>query len=131
KALALLILLQLAALLISTMVVIIEPGEQGLLERFGNPVDGRTLLNPGLHVVCPWPVDKVRRYQTERIQSFEIGTPEGNLPETNAVLGTLAHTVETNFLVANRTQWATVTTTNAAGASSNKQPPPISLITGS
>jgi len=132
KALALLILLQLAALLLSTMVVIIEPGEQGLLERFGRPVDGRTLLNPGLHIVCPWPVDKVRRYQTERIQSFEIGTPEGNLPETNAVLWTTVHNIETNFLVANRMQWTTeATTTNAAGEVSNKQPPPISLITGS
>jgi regulator of protease activity HflC (stomatin/prohibitin superfamily) len=131
KALAWLILLQLAALLISTMIVIIEPGEQALLERFGKPVDGRTLLNPGLHIVWPWPVDKVRRYRTEQIQSFEIGTPEGNEPEAGAVLWTVAHHAETNFLVANRMQWTSEVSTNAAGEVSSKQPPPISLITGS
>jgi len=132
KALAWLILLQLVALLLSTMVVIIEPGEQGLLERFGKRVEGRTLLNAGLHIVWPWPVDKVRRYRTEQIQSFEIGTPEINQQETGAVLWTVAHNqAETNFLVANRVQWTAESSTNAAGEVTSKQPPPISVITGS
>jgi regulator of protease activity HflC (stomatin/prohibitin superfamily) len=131
KALAWLILLQLGALLLSTMVVIIEPGEQGLLERFGKPVGGRTLLNPGLHIVCPWPVDKVRRFRTEQVQSFDIGTPESDEKESGAVLWTIAHNVaETNFLVANRMQWTTQSATNASGEVANKQPPPISIITG-
>jgi regulator of protease activity HflC (stomatin/prohibitin superfamily) len=113
------------------MFIIIEPGEQGLLERFGKPVEGRTLLDPGLHVVFPWPVDKVRRFRTERIQGFEIGTPEESTNETAAVLWTVSHNIaETNFLVANRVQWTSTTTTNAAGEVTSKQPPPISLITG-
>jgi regulator of protease activity HflC (stomatin/prohibitin superfamily) len=132
KALAWLILLQLVALLVSTMFVIIEPGEQGLLERFGKPVEGRTLLNPGLHLVFPWPVDKVRRFRTEQIQSFEIGTPEESGQESGAVLWTVSHNIaETNFLVANRVQWTSTVETNAAGEMTSKQPPPISLITGS
>jgi membrane protease subunit HflK len=131
KALAWLVLLQLVALLVSTMFIIIEPGEQGLLERYGKPVAERTLLNPGLHVVFPWPVDKVRRFRTEQIQSFEIGTLEESAKETGAVLWTVAHnTTETNFLVANRVRWTTTTETNAAGEVTSRQPPPISLITG-
>src|SRR5262249_7995130 len=131
KALAWLILLQLGALLLSTMVVIIEPGEQGLLERFGKPVDGRTLLNPGLHIVCPWPGDKVRRVRTEQVQSFDIGTPESDEKDSGAVLWTVAHNIaETNFLVANRAQWTAQSSTNEAGEVSNKQAPPISIITG-
>ena len=51
--------------------------------------------------------------------------------ETGPVLWTVAHNVETNFLVANRVQWTTQASTNAAGEASNKQPPPISIITGS
>jgi regulator of protease activity HflC (stomatin/prohibitin superfamily) len=132
KALALLIVLQLGVLLLSTMVVIIEPGEQGLLERFGKPVEGRTLLNPGLHIVWPWPVDKARRYRTEQIQSFEVGTPPDAVQEeTGAVLWTVAHHKEDNFLVANRQEWVAETRTNASGEATSKRPPPISLITGS
>src|SRR6266704_2509935 len=49
KALAWIILLQLGALFASTMFVIVEPSEQGLLERFGRPVRGRDVLEPGFH----------------------------------------------------------------------------------
>ena len=53
RALGTLLLLQLGALLLSTCVVFIEAGEQGLLERFGRPVEGRTLLEAGAHFyVC-------------------------------------------------------------------------------
>ncbi len=51
--LLLFVLAQLAILLVSTMFVFIEPGERGLLERFGQPVAGRTLLEPGAHVKWP------------------------------------------------------------------------------
>ena len=43
KAIGWLVLLQIAALCLSTGVVFIEPGEQGLLERFGRRVEGRCL----------------------------------------------------------------------------------------
>ena len=38
------------------------------------PVAGREILSPGLHVKFPWPMDKVRRQRTDRIQSFNIGS---------------------------------------------------------
>jgi regulator of protease activity HflC (stomatin/prohibitin superfamily) len=65
------------------------------------------------------------------VQSFDIGTPESEEKESGAVLWTVAHSVaETNFLVANRGQWTTETSTNEAGDASSKRPPPISIITG-
>ena len=84
KALGWLMLLQLAALLLSTCVVFIEAGEQGLLERFGKPVVGRTLLGPGAHLKWPWPIDHVYRFRTEQIQSFNVGSTPDPKRETRA-----------------------------------------------
>lgn len=46
RAFAWLVLVQLGILLLSTSFVFIEPGEQGLLQRFGRPVEGREVLGP-------------------------------------------------------------------------------------
>jgi hypothetical protein len=71
KYLGLFLLAQLGLLLLSTCVVFIEPGEQAILERFGRPLP--RLLDAGGHWKWPWPVDKVYRYRTDRIQTFSIG----------------------------------------------------------
>src|SRR6185503_7680178 len=55
RALGWLILLQVVVLLLSTSIIFIEPGEQGILERFGKPVDSRHVLQPGAHLKLPWP----------------------------------------------------------------------------
>jgi regulator of protease activity HflC (stomatin/prohibitin superfamily) len=127
KSLARLILLQVAVLLLSTSVVFIDAGEQALLERFGRPVEGRSLLGPGAHLKLPWPIDKVYRYPTDQIQSFNVGfVPDPARENDKTVLWTVSHTKEENFLVANR-DLAQVNdaTNNAAG----KRPPPVSLLT--
>ena len=125
KALAWLILLQLGVLLLSTCVVFVESGEQVLLERFGRPVEGRAVLGPGAHLKLPWPVDKVYRYRTERIQTLNVGFTPAEERESRVVLWTVAHTKEENFLVANRTQ-PDVETAALAGA---RKAPPVSLLT--
>lgn len=124
--LLLFVLAQLAVLLVSTMFVFIEPGEKGLLERFGRPVEGRKLLEPGAHVKWPWPVDQVYRYRTEQIQSFNVGfTPDPKTENQSVVLWTVSHTKEENFLVANREQSSVQNTNDAAG----RRTPPVSLLT--
>lgn len=125
RALGWIILLQVGAMVLSTMVVFIDAGEQGLLERFGKPVDGRTLLGPGAHWKLPWPVDKVHRFRTEQIQSFVVGSvPDPDRVDDRVVLWTVRHTQEENFLVANRDQNMSETN-NASG----KRTPPVSLLT--
>ena len=84
------------------MFVFIDAGEQGLYERFGKPQ--QELLQPGGHVKLPWPMGRVYRYETERIQSFNVGyTPDPKLANEKAALWTVPHANEQNFLVANTT----------------------------
>ena len=126
RALGVLLLAQVGALLLSTSVVFIDAGEQGVLERFGHPVGGRTLLGPGAHLKWPWPIDKVYRFQTEQIQSFDVGFTHDPAREKDpVVLWTIPHTKEENFLVANRERGSLETTNKLTG----KRTPPVSLLT--
>jgi regulator of protease activity HflC (stomatin/prohibitin superfamily) len=102
RALVWLILLQVGVLLFSTCFVFISPGEQGLLERLGRPVGDQNVLDPGLHVKLPWPIDKIYRYQTRKIQSIKIGAEAGeDEAEKLAVLWSVKHAKdEANWLVA-------------------------------
>lgn len=132
RALAFLICLQIIVLILSTCVVFIDAGEQGLLERCGRPV---SLLTPGAHVKLPWPLDHVYRFRTQQIQSFEIGTPPDAIQQEGPIiLWTVAHAKEDNFLVANR-EASSVETANATNADatavSSRRTPPVSLLTGS
>ncbi|HVM46853.1 MAG TPA: SPFH domain-containing protein [Candidatus Acidoferrum sp.] len=126
KALGWLILLQLAVLLLSTCVVFIEAGEQGLLEHWGKPVASRSPLGPGAHFKWPWPIDRVYRVPTEQIQTFDVGfTPEAGQERAVAMLWTVAHMKEENdFLVANRAESTLVATNQTA----EKRTPPVSLL---
>ncbi|HTQ49972.1 MAG TPA: SPFH domain-containing protein [Candidatus Acidoferrales bacterium] len=127
RSLPALFLAQLAALLLSTCVVFIDPGEQGVLEHFGR-MAARPILEPGGHWLWPWPIDKVRRYRTGQIQTFEVGyVPDAQSQAAKTLLWSVAHyTTEVNFLVGNQ-QPATITNENAAGSDLVKMAP-IGLI---
>lgn len=126
RALFWLVPLQLFLLVLSTGLVVIEPGEQALLERFGSPVAGRPVLGPGAHLKWPWPVDKVYRFRTEQIQTLEVGPAEAAQQEREpAVLWTVAHSKEDNFLVANRESGPAEATNQISG----RRIPPVSLLT--
>jgi regulator of protease activity HflC (stomatin/prohibitin superfamily) len=117
---------QAAVLLLSTCVVFIEPGEQGILERFGKPVEGRAVLHPGAHLTLPWPVDKVFRYRTEQVQTLDVGfTPDDRIEQVRTILWSVSHAKEDNFLVANR-ETATVDSGDQPAA---RRAPPVSLLT--
>ncbi|MHC1765647.1 MAG: protease modulator HflK [Verrucomicrobiia bacterium] len=102
KALVWLVLLQLGVLILSTSFVFISPGEQGLLERFGRPVGGQQVLEPGLHMKLPWPIDTVYRFRTREIQQVNVGfVPDHDADLGNAVLWTAKHyKEESNWLIA-------------------------------
>ena len=126
KALGWLLVLQFAVLMLSTCVVFIDPGERGLLERWGKPVDSRTELEPGVHFKWPYPVDKVYRYRTEQVQVFTIGSqPDPDKAVIPVVLWTLAHSKEELLLVANKDRGSV----DAANKETGRKTPPISLLT--
>ena len=117
---------QVALLVLSTSFVFIGAGEQALLERFGRPVTGGDLLDPGFHLKFPWPIDRVYRYRTDEIQSFYVGFVHGDKDEDEqTVLWTVKHYKEEfQLLVASRDP-LDVTQANAA---QGKKSPPVNLL---
>lgn len=53
-------------------VVKIEANELGLKERFSKPMAGK-VLEPGLHLKWPWPIDRIRVYPVNQIQTLKVG----------------------------------------------------------
>jgi regulator of protease activity HflC (stomatin/prohibitin superfamily) len=127
RAFGWLLLSQLAILALSSCLVFIEAGEEALLERFGSPIGGREVLQPGLHFKLPWPIDRVHRFQTRQVQTFNVGfvhdeeDEHDERPEERTVLWTVSHyKQEFNLLVASRE-----TTTNTVDG---KRIPPVNLL---
>ena len=56
---------------LSTSVVLIHPSESGIRSSFGR-VEA-TVLPSGIHVKLPWPMGEIRRAQSHRVLSMEIG----------------------------------------------------------
>jgi modulator of FtsH protease HflK len=117
KALGWLILAQLGVFVLSTCFVVIEPGDEALLERFGRPLGQNGVIGPGLHLKMPWPIDKTINYHTEQIQRFIVGA----IPDSSVTIAwAKTHSSEENFLVASD-EGNTALLTN--GAPVNKSPP--------
>ena len=125
KNLAALLLIQFAALILSTTFVFIDAGEQAVLEHFGKAV---ATLGPGAHFKLPWPADQIYRFRTEQIQSFAVGyTPDAQSEAANTVLWTVSHNKEENFIVANRA--VATTATSAANTNDAAKAQAVGLIT--
>ncbi|HBF02869.1 MAG TPA: hypothetical protein DDW77_06870 [Verrucomicrobiales bacterium] len=109
RALALLILCQLGMLILSTTFVIIDPNELAVVECFGKPRNGNSILEPGIHIKWPWPIEQVYRHPAKEIQSFNIGYKlDDDSDASRVLLWTATHyDEETNFLVASKEQSST------------------------
>jgi len=120
KALGWLILAQLGILALSTCFVIVEPGDQALLECFGRPMGDNGVIGPGLHLKPPWPIGRTTNYHTQRIQSFLVGAePE----KTETIAWTVSHAKEEKFLVGGRANTEAAASPQAGGNS-----PPVNLL---
>jgi regulator of protease activity HflC (stomatin/prohibitin superfamily) len=76
KAIVPLVLFGVVSLYLLSCIVVVNPDEQGIIERFGNPIksgDKVKIYEPGLTFKWPWPVDKVYKYPTSRIMELSIG----------------------------------------------------------
>ena len=65
---------------LSTGLTMVDVHEQGVREHLGVP--DAEVLEPGLHVSWPWPVDTVHRLPTARVQTMKLG--HGEAPEAGA-----------------------------------------------
>ncbi|HON07449.1 MAG TPA: SPFH domain-containing protein, partial [Verrucomicrobiota bacterium] len=132
QALPLLIFVQLLALELSTCIIVVEVGEKGLLERFGKPV-GDGIVEPGIHLKLPFPIDKIRRFRTDQIQTFIAGMEHKEDQDhkehehKKVLLWTVQHTMKDPFLLL-------VSSREQAGTQSEKEArrtPPVNLLAAS
>lgn len=97
---------------ISSSVVVVGPGQQAVIERFGNTNSGSRIVDAGFHLKYPWPIDVAYIHDTQRVQQLNIGmTPEdfveydeqGNIVKKPLLWGEKHHEFEYRLIVATET----------------------------
>jgi len=89
KAIVPLVLFGGASLYLLSCIVVVNPDEQAIIERFGNPLkaDGAPrLVEPGLAFKLPWPFGAARTYPTKRIAELYIGFVPKTDPKTGQIV---------------------------------------------
>jgi regulator of protease activity HflC (stomatin/prohibitin superfamily) len=76
------------AVYLTTMFFTVQPDEKALVLRFGRLANKKGALLPGIHWKLPYPMDKVIRFQTEKIQSLAVGNASGS---STAMIWTKEH----------------------------------------
>jgi modulator of FtsH protease HflK len=122
RALGWLVLAQFGALVVSTCFVIVDAGDEALLERFGQPLGDHGVIGPGVHFKLPWPIDRTVVYHTEQIQSFIVGAE----PDKSATIAwAVSHAAkEDNYLVASHELNPEILSNETSEAKS----PPVNLL---
>ncbi len=99
KAILPLILLTVLILYLMTSIVIVGPGQMGVIERLGRPKTQQIV--PGLTFKLPWPFDKLYLYPTDLIQKINVGfVEEQDKTDTNLLWGKEHFKQEYDLLVA-------------------------------
>ncbi len=89
RAVAPLILFQIIAFYGLTCIVVVNPEEEAVIEKFGMPRE--SILQPGLHFKLPWPIEKAFKHETKRIRAMSIGMHGEHAEHEDIVLWTKAH----------------------------------------
>jgi membrane protease subunit HflK len=112
RAIIPLILLSVLALYLLSTMVVVNPAEQAIVERFGNPLTDTNevrLYGPGIVWKMPWPIDIAYKYPTEKVREIHIGyqpkvDAKTGLPEseTQLIWGKKHYEQEHDLIVASR-----------------------------
>ncbi len=111
KAILPLIFFGAVTLYLLSCIVVVNPDEQAIIERFGNPRDAQgqvRIAGAGITFKWPWPIDIVQKYPTERISEIYIGFVPKKDPKTGEIIrepllwGKEHYEKEHNILVASR-----------------------------
>ena len=82
-------------LLLSTSLAIVPTGNVAVLERWGEPQNIDKPLESGWLLKYPWPIDKLRLFPVEQLQTLEIGyRPFEDKQERKPILWTTEHWAE-------------------------------------
>jgi len=62
---------QILVFLALTCIVVVPPGHQAVIDRWGRPME--VTAKPGVHLMYPWPIDRARVIPVERVQRMVLG----------------------------------------------------------
>ena len=85
EAIVPLVLFGAVTLYLFSCVVVVEPDEQAIIEHFGNPLNKAgevRIVDSGLALKWPWPIDIAYKYPTEMISEISVGFIPKVDPET-------------------------------------------------
>ena len=90
------VILILVPICASRCIYTIGPSQEGIVERFGKPVNYKEPVQPGIHFKFPWPVDEIIKIDSKTIRTKNIG----NITDKSsfALLWTKKHGTETAFI---------------------------------
>jgi len=89
KAIVPLVLFSAGTLYLASCLLIVEPHEEAVIERFGNPLkanDETRLVGPGLHFKLPWPVDIAYKHPTRQVMEMYVGYVPRTDPKTGRII---------------------------------------------
>jgi regulator of protease activity HflC (stomatin/prohibitin superfamily) len=145
EAIVPLVLFGAVTLYLMGIIVIVRPGEQAVVSRFGEKP--ASVLNEGFHVKLPWPIDSVKVYKVDEIRQKVIGfSGDSSIfdltnPKPEPILWTVKHVTGDEFqlLVASKEIDQTGTGQQAMDALPSTQPvdekdqehlSPVNIISG-
>ena len=73
RAAAPLFLFLILSLYLLSTIVVVQPQQRVIIERFGKPLGQGQVFGPGLHFKLPWPVDIAHTFDVDRVQTIVIG----------------------------------------------------------
>ena len=89
RAIVPLVLFAAVTLYLLSCIVIVDPSEEAIIERFGNPLTRageKRIVGPGFSWKWPWPIDIAYKHPTKMLSEINIGfVPEVD-PETGELL---------------------------------------------
>ena len=78
RAAAPLFLFLILSLYVLSTVVVVQPHQRVIIERFGKPLGKGAVFGPGLHIKLPWPIDIAHSFDVDRVQTIVIGHHEND-----------------------------------------------------
>lgn len=81
RALVWLVAVGALAVWVLSCIVVVQPYERAIIERFGRQLNPDRPLEPGLHFKLPAPIELARKYNTDQLHEFYVGYRDFDQPK--------------------------------------------------